>query len=93
MVDTLKTSESKLIKGEIKLYATSLESLLYFARTIIKLETDFIALSTIQLTNSSSTSTSLQNYTILKVHEEIRAPKMVTITCPICMQCSDATAK
>lgn len=77
MEETLKICESKPIKKAIKFCATSLESLLDFVYTIIELKTNFKALTTVQLTKSSSSS-SLQNYETLEVPEKIPTPKMVT---------------
>ena len=74
MEDTLKQCEVRPIKGENKLCATSLESMLDFTRGAFGLEEDFSVLTTTYLTNLS---TSFQNYTILEVPKEILAPKMV----------------
>jgi hypothetical protein len=74
MADTLKECETKPIKGETKFCATSLESMLDFTRGIMGLESDFQVLTTSHLTKSN---TLYQNYTFLKMPEEIPAPKMV----------------
>ncbi|KAA8545958.1 hypothetical protein F0562_020591 [Nyssa sinensis] len=72
--DTLKQCEIKPIKGETKFCATSLESMLDFTHGIFGLGTQFKVLSTSHLTKST---TILQNYTIMKMPQEISAPKMV----------------
>lgn len=74
MEDTLRQCENRPIKGENKLCATSLESMLDFTREAFGLEVDFSVVTTTYLTNLS---TSFQNYTILEVPKEILAPKMV----------------
>ncbi|EOX98055.1 Uncharacterized protein TCM_006908 isoform 1 [Theobroma cacao] len=74
MEDTLRECETKAIKGETKFCATSLESMLDFARSIFGLNSHFKILTTAHLTKSS---TLFQNYTILATPQETSAPKMV----------------
>ncbi|XP_018506889.1 BURP domain protein USPL1 [Pyrus x bretschneideri] len=74
MEDTLRQCETEPIKGEIKSCATSLESMLDFARSIFGLDNTFSVVSTTHLTNSS---THFQNYTILEEPKEVLVPKMV----------------
>ncbi|XVE66947.1 hypothetical protein DITRI_Ditri08aG0120600 [Diplodiscus trichospermus] len=74
MKDTLRGCETNAIKGETKFCATSLESMLDFARTIFGLNSRFIILTTTHLTKSN---THFQNYTILETPQQISAPKMV----------------
>jgi hypothetical protein len=76
MEDTLRHCESEPIKGETKLCATSMESMLDFAAAILGRfqHHDFQVLTTSHLTKST---TLFQNYTILKIPGEISAPKMV----------------
>lgn len=74
MEDTLGQCEIEPIKGETKLCATSLESMLDFARCMLGLNSPFQLLTTSHLTKSS---TLFQNYTFLSTPQEISAPKMV----------------
>ncbi|XP_028767936.1 BURP domain-containing protein BNM2A-like [Neltuma alba] len=74
MENTLRECESKTIKGEIKLCATSLESMLDFAQEMIGSGSGIQAFSTSHKTKSS---VNFQNYTILEILAEIPAPKMV----------------
>ncbi|KAL5790894.1 hypothetical protein ACOSQ2_005782 [Xanthoceras sorbifolium] len=74
MEHTLNQCETRPIKGETKFCATSLESMLDFAHTILGLESDFKVLSTTHLRNSA---TIYQNYTVLEVPRQISAPKVV----------------
>ncbi|KAA8545956.1 hypothetical protein F0562_020593 [Nyssa sinensis] len=74
MEDTLRHCEIEPIKGENKFCATSLESMLDFTHGIFGLDSQFKVLTTTHLTNLTA---HLQNYTILEVHKEISAPKMV----------------
>lgn len=74
MEHTLRECEIKPINGETKICATSLESMLDFARETFGLETQFKVISTTHLTKSS---TLLDNYTILEEPKEIPVPKMV----------------
>lgn len=71
---TLTECELRPIKGETKFCATSLESMLDFARGIFGLDTNFSVLTTSFITKPLSP---LQNYTILELPEEIIAPKMI----------------
>ncbi|XWS54893.1 hypothetical protein CRYUN_Cryun10bG0128900 [Craigia yunnanensis] len=74
MEATLRECESDAIKGETKFCATSLESMLDFARRIFGLNSRFKILTTAHLTKSS---TLFQNYTILETPQQISAPMMV----------------
>ncbi|KAJ9159923.1 hypothetical protein P3X46_025374 [Hevea brasiliensis] len=74
MEHTLRECEIKPIKGETKICATSLESVLDFVRETFGLETQFKVLST---THLSKSRTLLDNYTILEKPKEIPVPKMV----------------
>ncbi|XVE66950.1 hypothetical protein DITRI_Ditri08aG0120900 [Diplodiscus trichospermus] len=74
MEATLRECETSAIKRETKFCATSLESMLDFARTIFGLNSRFKILTTTHLTKSN---TLFQNYTILEMPQQISAPKMV----------------
>ncbi|CAN6687543.1 unnamed protein product [Malus baccata var. baccata] len=74
MEDTLRHCEIAPIKGEIKSCATSLESMLDFARGVFGFDNRFSVVATTHLTNST---TLFQNYTILEEPKEILATKMV----------------
>jgi len=74
MEDTLRECELKPIKGESKLCATSLESMLDFVNEIFGFHSQIKVLSTTHFTKSTAR---LQNYTILKKPVETPAPKMV----------------
>lgn len=74
MENTLSLCEIEPIKGETKFCATSLESMLDFARSAFGLESSFGVVTTTFLNKSSAT---FQNYTILEMPKEILAPKMV----------------
>lgn len=74
MEATLRECETDAIKGETKFCATSLESMLDFARSIFGLNSRFKILTTAYLTKSS---TLFQNYTILQTPQQISAPTMV----------------
>lgn len=74
MEHTLKECEIKPIKGETKICATSLESMLDFVKETFGSDTQFKVLSTTHLTKSN---TLLDNYTILEKPKEIPVPKMV----------------
>ncbi|KAG8368256.1 hypothetical protein BUALT_Bualt15G0026400 [Buddleja alternifolia] len=74
MEDTLRECEAKPIKGETKLCATSLESMLDFTRTILGSETETNVLSTTHLAHSNIL---LQKYEVMGI-EEIQAPKQVS---------------
>lgn len=73
MENTLRQCESKPIMGETKLCATSLESMLDFAKMILGSESKIKIHSTNHLSESN---TLFQKYTIMGI-EEIPAPKMV----------------
>jgi len=73
MEDTLKECETKPIKGEVKFCATSLESMLDFAQTILGFTNELQVFTTSHQTKSSVT---FQNYTLEKI-VEIPASKMV----------------
>ncbi|XP_052172638.1 BURP domain-containing protein BNM2A-like isoform X4 [Diospyros lotus] len=75
MEATLRACETKPIKGETKICATSFGSMLDFVREIFGLEVQFKALSTTHLTKSATTL--LQTYTILEVSQETSHYKMV----------------
>ncbi|XP_021665225.2 BURP domain-containing protein BNM2A [Hevea brasiliensis] len=74
MEHTLRECEIKPIKGETKICAASLESMLDFVRETFGSETQFKVLSTTHLAKSR---TLLDNYTILDEPNEIPVPKMV----------------
>ncbi|RYR70034.1 hypothetical protein Ahy_A03g016548 isoform E [Arachis hypogaea] len=74
MEDTLRECESKPIKREVKFCATSLDSMLDFAQSILGKDSGFRVLSTSHKTKSS---VSFQNYTMLEDIKEMEAPKMV----------------
>ncbi|KAG6711607.1 hypothetical protein I3842_05G063200 [Carya illinoinensis] len=69
---TLRQCETEPIKGETKICATSMESLLDFTRGILGSNSDFQVLTTSHLTKSN---TLFQNYTFLKMPEEILVPR------------------
>ncbi|XP_051139091.1 BURP domain-containing protein BNM2A-like [Andrographis paniculata] len=73
MEDTLRQCETRAIKGETKLCATSWESMLDFARTNLGRDLELKILSTIHLTRSN---TLLQKYTVNGI-DEITAGKMM----------------
>lgn len=73
MEDTLRQCETKHIKGETKLCATSLESMLDFTKGILGSETEIEKLSTVHIKQSN---TLLQKYKITGI-QKILAPKMV----------------
>ncbi|XP_037493299.1 BURP domain-containing protein BNM2A [Jatropha curcas] len=74
MENTLKECELKPIKGETKICATSLESIVDFVRETFGLGTKFKILTTTHLIKSK---TLLDNYTIMQEPKEIPVPKMV----------------
>ncbi|XP_050233841.1 BURP domain-containing protein BNM2A-like [Mercurialis annua] len=74
MEHTLRECEIKPIKGETKICATSLESMLDYVHETFGLNTEFDILSTTHLIKSK---TNLDNYTILQEPKEIHVPKMV----------------
>lgn len=71
---TLRQCELEPIKGETRICAASLESMIEFARGVFGLDARFKVLTTTHLTNST---TLLQNYTILETPKQIFAPKMI----------------
>ncbi|KAL3843468.1 hypothetical protein ACJIZ3_000871 [Penstemon smallii] len=73
MEDTLGQCETKPIKGETKICATSKESMLDFTQMIFGSETQIKVLSTTHLTQSN---TLLQKYVVMEI-QEIPAPKLV----------------
>ncbi|GFQ00967.1 burp domain-containing protein 3 [Phtheirospermum japonicum] len=75
MEDTLRQCETDTIEGETKLCATSYESMLDFAKSILGSKTEIEILSTSPLTRSGSDL--LQKYTIMGIRE-IKAPKTVS---------------
>lgn len=73
MEDTLRQCELKPIQGETKYCATSLESMLEFAESMLM--TKFRGLNTRHMTKSGANH--LKNYTIIDEPREVFAPKMV----------------
>ncbi|KAL2328941.1 hypothetical protein Fmac_022368 [Flemingia macrophylla] len=71
---TLDQCEAKHLTGETKICVTSLESMLEFVGTIIGSEVKYNILTTSYPTTSSD---SLQKYTILDISEDINVPKWV----------------
>ncbi|GLU02920.1 hypothetical protein SLE2022_201510 [Rubroshorea leprosula] len=74
MKETLRDCEIEAIQGEIKFCATSLESSLDFAQSILGLDSH---LQMIKTTYISKSSTLFQNYTIFETPKEIPTPRMV----------------
>lgn len=74
MEGTLRQCNIKPIQGETKFCATSLESMLEFTRGILGVGTQVGVLVTV---HQNKPSAFLQNYTILKIPNEIRFLKMV----------------
>ena len=74
MEDTLEQCEAAPIKGETKLCATSLESMLDFVHSIMDSWANLNVLTTTHPTMSNALT---QNYAILRVSKEIYAPKWV----------------
>lgn len=74
MKETLRDCEIEAIQGEIKFCATSLESLLDFAQSILGLDSH---LQMIKTTYISKSSTLFQNYTVFETPKEIPTPRMV----------------
>jgi hypothetical protein len=74
MEDTLEQCEAAPIKGETKLCATSLESMLDFVHSIMDSWANLNVLTTTHPTMSNALT---QNYAILRVSKEIFAPKWV----------------
>lgn len=75
MQETLQECEAKSIKGETKICATSLESMLGFISTIFGSNTKTQSLCTIHLTPSHDAR--LRKYTIMGINE-IPSPKLVS---------------
>uniref|UniRef100_A0A5B6YII2 Putative BURP domain-containing protein 3-like n=1 Tax=Davidia involucrata TaxID=16924 RepID=A0A5B6YII2_DAVIN len=75
MVETIRACELEPIKGETKLCATSLESMLDFVRGIFGLEAPFKVLTTTHF--PAPAMTLQQNYTFLELPKEISASNMV----------------
>ena len=74
MENTLRSCEVKPIKGETKVCATSLESMLDFVQDVFGLDLQFRVLTTTHLIKSSVL---LDNYTIIEEPKEIVAPILV----------------
>ncbi|GMN37424.1 hypothetical protein TIFTF001_006799 [Ficus carica] len=74
MEQTLGDCELKPIDGEIKLCATSLESMVEFVRSMIGSRVNFNLLSTTHPTMATELT---QNYTVSEAPKEVIAPKMV----------------
>jgi hypothetical protein len=74
MKDTLLQCESLPIKGEIKLCATSLGSMLDFVNNIMGSGTNLNVLTTKHPTMPTELT---QSYSVLRISEEIHAPKWV----------------
>ncbi|CAK9154063.1 unnamed protein product [Ilex paraguariensis] len=75
MEDSLRQCEFKPIEGEIKICATSLESMLDFVSSILGLKSQIKVLATTHLTSKSNTL--VQNYTVLAAPKEISATNLV----------------
>ena len=75
MRDTLEQCELENITGETKACVTSLESMNEFVQSILGTEDKCNNLTT---SYPSESSASLQKYTIVKVSEDIYAPKWVS---------------
>ncbi|KAF3435602.1 hypothetical protein FNV43_RR22693 [Rhamnella rubrinervis] len=74
MEGTLKQCDNKPITGEVKLCATSLESILDFNRAVFGLDSIFSVATT---TYFGDSNVNFQNYAILDVPKEILASKIV----------------
>ncbi|XP_042979810.1 BURP domain-containing protein 9-like isoform X2 [Carya illinoinensis] len=74
MENTLQQCESLPIKGEIKHCATSLESMLGFVHNIMG---SWPNLDVLTITHPTVATVSTQNYSVLRISEEIYAPKWV----------------
>ncbi|XP_022769614.1 BURP domain-containing protein 3-like [Durio zibethinus] len=72
--DTLRRCEIEAAKGEIKICATSSESMLEFLRNAFAPEADFKFITT---THPTMTTPILQSYTVLEPPREIKSPKTV----------------
>ncbi|KAF5448794.1 hypothetical protein F2P56_029296 [Juglans regia] len=74
MENTLQQCESLPTKGEIKHCATSLESMLGFVHNIMG---SWANLDVLTITHPTVATVSEQNYSVLRISEEIYAPKWV----------------
>ncbi|PON33042.1 BURP domain containing protein, partial [Trema orientale] len=74
---TLRMCESKTVMGEIRICATSFESMLDFIRSIFGMENIGHGLTLLTTTFYNDSKTFFQNYTVLEVPKEIPTPKMV----------------
>ncbi|XP_041011195.1 polygalacturonase-1 non-catalytic subunit beta-like isoform X3 [Juglans microcarpa x Juglans regia] len=74
MENTLQQCESLPTKGEIKHCATSLESMLGFVHNIMG---SWANLDVLTITHPTVATVSAQNYSVLRISEEIYAPKWV----------------
>ncbi|XP_073034765.1 BURP domain-containing protein BNM2A-like isoform X2 [Primulina eburnea] len=94
MQNTLRACEAHPIKGETKICATSLESMLDFVQTIFGLETKLKVIST---THYTETKTPIQQKYTVKGIREVSAPKFVachTIVYPYAVfYCHHQTSK
>lgn len=77
MESTLKECETNPIKGETKFCATSLESMLDFARKIFGLKKYYYNLKIVATEHLTKSSTHFQNYTILETPHQIPSPVIV----------------
>lgn len=75
MESTLQECEVKPIKGEIKLCATSMESVHEFTQEIFGFDTQVKTLTTTHLKNPPSGI--LQNYKVIEISQNIPSPKLV----------------
>jgi hypothetical protein len=74
MEDTLLNCEAAPMKGETKLCATSLESMLDFVHSIMD---SWAGLNVLTTTHPTMSKALTQNYNILRISKEIYAPKWV----------------
>ncbi|KAF3437830.1 hypothetical protein FNV43_RR20586 [Rhamnella rubrinervis] len=74
--ETLEACESKPLEGEIKLCATSLESMLDFVRVILGVDKHVKPLTSTHVPKNTTSRPVLQNYTFLRVdkHELTSSP-------------------
>nr|KJB23059.1 hypothetical protein B456_004G078900 [Gossypium raimondii] len=72
--DTIRKCELEPVKGETKICATSLESMLEFVRNALGPDVDFELIST---SHPTMTTPILQSYTITEPPREIKSPKKV----------------
>ncbi|MFQ6625766.1 hypothetical protein Gotur_005759, partial [Gossypium turneri] len=72
--DTIRKCELEPVKGETKICATSLESMLEFVRNALGPDVDFELIST---NHPTMTTPILQSYTITEPPREIKSPKKV----------------